>query len=101
MNIPDSIWSLSLDRGDTLGSRVRHAPPAVLPMAQREAFASTWKNRLEDAKASRIEDNERMALNILAFLEHHASEELVMLLWSDPKTVAIFAPASGKIIVAE
>jgi hypothetical protein len=101
MIIPESVWALRLRQGDTLGSRVKRSPPAVVPMTERDAFASVWKIRLNDAMVSGNKNMESRAKALLSFLDEHGSEDLVMLIWVDTKTVAIMAPVSGEAMVVD
>lgn len=101
MNIPDSIWSTRLNQGMTLGERVKEKAPVVQPMKNPEAFINTWKIRYEDARRTQNKDLEFLATNLLIFLKEHASEEIVLLLWTDPRTAAVVASKSEAVFVVE
>lgn len=103
MKISDTIWSTLLDEGGTLGEKVLTKPPTVrrIEADSLTSFLTVWKNRLEDALASKNQILEARARAILGFAETNQHHTLALLLWSEHGLSGIYDATTGELLIFE
>jgi hypothetical protein len=89
MHIPELLWNLKLENGQTLAEFVGGNPPSRLPLTNLNSFTEIWSNRLADAQNCNRKDLEVRANSILQFLSMN-SQGACLLMWPKHRISALF-----------